>query len=319
MADEAFALSPIAARAALPSEADYDAIREAFMETSRGRWFLAEYARRNRNADTRMVLDAVARIEENLAAQNDVPEQRAAEILVAVSAAVLEARAAASEAASRDLHEAVAPIRSGAEVIRGIISRLREIGADGRIYDLIETQVGAIERGCEQLAARDGGAALAAALDLIDQRIGQLTDPHSTSSSGAAEPPAASSAAAAAPPQREPQAVTDAELTLDDAVLDMIALEMAAPDLDEADILEPAVAETNLAEAWIVEQPAQPAVEPDPPAVEPDPPAVESDPPAPSLGASLIANGIVQKGGAGADPLAPLRRMSQAERIAFFS
>ncbi len=63
MADEAFALSPISARAAQPSEADYDAIQEAFMETSRGRWFLGEYAKRNRNADTRMVLDAVARIE----------------------------------------------------------------------------------------------------------------------------------------------------------------------------------------------------------------------------------------------------------------
>ena len=64
MADEAFALSPISARAAQPSEADYDAIQEAFMETSRGRWFLGEYARRNRNADTSMVLDAVARIED---------------------------------------------------------------------------------------------------------------------------------------------------------------------------------------------------------------------------------------------------------------
>ena len=75
MADEAFALSPISARASLPGEEDYEAIREAFMETSRGRWFLGEYAKRNRNADTRMVLDAVARIEENLAAQRQpVPE-----------------------------------------------------------------------------------------------------------------------------------------------------------------------------------------------------------------------------------------------------
>src|SRR6185503_10585367 len=68
MADEAFALSPISARAAQPSEEDYAAISEAFMETSRGRWFLGEYAKRNRNADTRLVLDAVARIEESLAA-----------------------------------------------------------------------------------------------------------------------------------------------------------------------------------------------------------------------------------------------------------
>src|SRR5476649_1129108 len=69
MADEAFALSPISARATQPGEADYDAISEAFMETSRGRWFLSEYAKRNRNADTRMVLDAVARIEQSIAAQ----------------------------------------------------------------------------------------------------------------------------------------------------------------------------------------------------------------------------------------------------------
>src|SRR5271156_3611496 len=78
MADEAFALSPISARAAQPSEQDYDAISEAFMETSRGRWFLGEYAKRNRNADTRMVLDAVARIEQSLAAQEQPepePEQ----------------------------------------------------------------------------------------------------------------------------------------------------------------------------------------------------------------------------------------------------
>ena len=47
MANEAFALSPISARAAEPNEADYDAIREAFMETARGRWFLGEYAKRN--------------------------------------------------------------------------------------------------------------------------------------------------------------------------------------------------------------------------------------------------------------------------------
>jgi hypothetical protein len=42
--------------------------------------------------------------------------------------------------------------------------------------------------------------------------------------------------------------------------------------------------------------------------------------PEPSLGASLIANGIVQRPDTSvADPLAPIRRMSQAEKIAFFS
>ena len=76
MADEAFALSPISARATLPGEEDYAAIAEAFMETSRGRWFLTEYAKRNRNADTSMVLEAVARIEQSLTAQREEDLQR---------------------------------------------------------------------------------------------------------------------------------------------------------------------------------------------------------------------------------------------------
>jgi chemotaxis regulatin CheY-phosphate phosphatase CheZ len=44
-------------------EADYEAIEQAVMETSRGRWFLAEYARRNRHADTNQLLDAMSRLE----------------------------------------------------------------------------------------------------------------------------------------------------------------------------------------------------------------------------------------------------------------
>src|SRR3954469_1952354 len=106
MADEAFALSPISARATLPREEDYAAISEAFMETSRGRWFLGEYAKRNRNADTSMVLDAVARIEQSLAAQKEESLAAQREAL----AAQREAAAAQKEAANaqREGAEAVA-------------------------------------------------------------------------------------------------------------------------------------------------------------------------------------------------------------------
>jgi len=92
MAEEAFALSPISARAAQPREEDYDAISEAFMETSRGRWFLSEYAKRNRNADTRMVLDAVARIEQDLAAQKQpAPATAPLDVTAQLAAAKKEA------------------------------------------------------------------------------------------------------------------------------------------------------------------------------------------------------------------------------------
>jgi hypothetical protein len=60
---------------------------------------------------------------------------------------------------------------------------------------------------------------------------------------------------------------------------------------------------------------AQPLVKP-----APETSFAPSPVPEPSLGSSLIANGIVQRPKTSmSDPLAPIRRMSQAEKIAFFS
>src|SRR5215510_6814010 len=166
MADDVFALSPISARAVQPSEADYEAIRDAFMETSRGRWFLGEYAKRNRNADTSMVLDAVARIEEVLATQRQAPppDNRLSEALAAIRTALERATVSADTALSSASVEAnLAPIRKGIVIIKEISWRWREIGADGRICDLIDSQLNAIEAGCGQIAQIDPYAALKAA------------------------------------------------------------------------------------------------------------------------------------------------------------
>jgi hypothetical protein len=54
------------------SVADFEAIEAAVMETSRGRWFLAEFARRNRTADTGMLLEALSRIEKTVNGTPDV-------------------------------------------------------------------------------------------------------------------------------------------------------------------------------------------------------------------------------------------------------
>jgi hypothetical protein len=43
------------------------------METARGRWFLHEYVRRNRNADTGTLLAAIDRIESLLKTREDAP------------------------------------------------------------------------------------------------------------------------------------------------------------------------------------------------------------------------------------------------------
>jgi hypothetical protein len=42
---------------------DYEAIEAAVLDTARGRWFLAEFARRNRSADTTLLLAAIERLE----------------------------------------------------------------------------------------------------------------------------------------------------------------------------------------------------------------------------------------------------------------
>ncbi len=344
MAHDAFALSPISARAALPSEEDYEAINQAFMETSRGRWFLGEYAKRNRNADTRMVLDAVARIEESLAAQKQpAPESGLKEALVAIRRAVDQAHAAASAAIdSLALQENLAPVRKGARIIREISWRWREIGADSRICDLLDSQVKAIETGCEQISSAGPLDALNAAFDLIRERIAEVgeddpvpaqaavatvqemsaTDNSETPMSAHALLPKMAGAAPEAMDATAEAPEAEAAEAYDDAVLDLIALEMAAPDPTEADDFYTEADEVLVAEA----APADPIVvagKPEPMAAPPQPAAVQPSheaSPEHSLGSTLIANGIVQRPPvSGADPMAPIRRMSQAEKIAFFS
>ncbi|MCK5495872.1 MAG: protein phosphatase CheZ [Hyphomicrobiaceae bacterium] len=43
--------------------ADYEAIEEALLQSTRGRWFLSEYNQRNRSADTNMLLGAITKLE----------------------------------------------------------------------------------------------------------------------------------------------------------------------------------------------------------------------------------------------------------------
>jgi hypothetical protein len=183
MVDDVFALSPISARPALPSEADYEAIRDAFMETSRGRWFLGEFAKRNRNADTSMVLDAVARIEHALAAQQHLQQQEMQEareaeasalpeVLAAIRHAVAGAEGAAAAALdSLALELNLTPVRKGIRIIKEISWRWREIGADSRICDLIDSQLVAIDAACDQLTSVDPRAALIASFGAIKAQL----------------------------------------------------------------------------------------------------------------------------------------------------
>ncbi|NPU12517.1 hypothetical protein HL666_17225 [Bradyrhizobium sp. 83002] len=266
MVDEVFALSPISARAAQPNEADYEAIRDAFMETSRGRWFLGEYAKRNRNADTSMVLDAVARIEHALASQRqqqqefDQADGRALpEALAAIRATVEDAALAATSAVdSMALEQNLAPVRKGIRIIKEISWRWREIGADSRICDLIDSQVISIEAACDQLASADPKVALLAAFEIIRSRLKELDDGQAAASSAAAE--VVAGADAVAPPAQEGTSAAAAEPVMPEARDKRpseqhapVAPEPIAPARVEATVPEPAVTSSLVAAVAAIE------------------------------------------------------------------
>jgi hypothetical protein len=268
-------------------------------------------------------------------------------------------------------------------VIKEIAWRWREIGADSRICDLLDSQASAIEGACGHIASADPLQALNAAFDGIAKQLAewdggetaaaspQATEEATTSRSPSPAPPD-QLPDVAVPPVETADAADDSEAMVrtssllaeqaiavaeaaditdqaaeetaeaedmtaiaedmtaeladadDDAVLDMVAAEMAAPDVSDAydvEMDEFAAAEMPAADHVSVAQAPEPILMPTAaPAFQPspqpsDPVSVEA-----SLGSALIANGILRKPGPSrADPLAPIRRMSQAEKIAFFS
>lgn len=153
MAEEAHAPSSFSAEAAAPSEADYTAIHDVFMETARGRWFLGEFAKRNRNADTRMVLDAVARIEQSLAEAKDAPADLT-EAFAAIRAIVEDAKREAVAALQGQPSAArFATAYRSVRAIREVAWMLRESGSDSSISDSLDAQANMIDRSLDQLAA----------------------------------------------------------------------------------------------------------------------------------------------------------------------
>ncbi len=151
-----------------PSDADYEAIEGAVMETARGRWFLAEYARRNRNADTTMLLKALDRIEAAIRGQGSVePVDRIRFDLVEMAKAIartkteiaamkpdadhhgkfgeaseeLDSVVQATEAATSD-------ILACAERIQEMAWTLREQGVDASVCDLLDAKATEVYTAC---------------------------------------------------------------------------------------------------------------------------------------------------------------------------
>ena len=207
MADEAHAPLSFPADAATPSEADYTAIHDVFMETARGRWFLAEFAKRNRNADTRMVLDAVARIEQSLATTKDAPADLS-EAFAAIRPIVEEAKQQAIAA----LQGQPSATRFGTayrsvRAIREVAWMLRESGSDSGVCDGLDAQANTIDRSLDQLAAIAPGDTVEAIFADLIRRLEDLAGGGLPSMPAAPAPPPQQHSRSPAPPP--PQSARD--------------------------------------------------------------------------------------------------------------
>lgn len=148
-------------------EGDYLAIESAVMETARGRWFLAEYTRRHRAADTDAVLEAIGRLEQTVAHQNSVSQIDRIKIDLADMAQAIERtkteiaalrREGEHEPISRatieldaivnETEAATSTILGAAEKIQEVAWTMREDGADGEICDVLDTQSTEIYTAC---------------------------------------------------------------------------------------------------------------------------------------------------------------------------
>lgn len=153
------------------TQADYEAIEAAVMETARGRWFMVEYAKRNRQADTLQLLGAIQRIERvvGLGVQETSREANLIEAAALISdlRTDLERISGKAEARSSGLaaqiEKAAGSALAATESIQEAAWGLRETGAD--------------EEACDALDRR--AAEISTAIGIVDsvvQRIDKIAD-----------------------------------------------------------------------------------------------------------------------------------------------
>lgn len=139
-------------------EADFEAIAAAVNETERGRWFLAEYNRRNRYADTQIVLDAIAKLQAGLAERaGTVSTEHFRHEIAGMSEAIARTKAEIAaikpqgeglgkigdatlelDAIVETTERATSDILAASERVQEIAWTLREQGVDPNVCDLLD-------------------------------------------------------------------------------------------------------------------------------------------------------------------------------------
>lgn len=134
------------------SQADYEAIEAAVMETARGRWFMVEYAKRNRQADTLQLLGAIQRIERVVGL--GVHETSRETSLIEAAALISDLRTdlerisgkadARSSGLAAQIEKAAGSVLAATESIQEAAWSLRETGADEDACDTLDRRAAEI-------------------------------------------------------------------------------------------------------------------------------------------------------------------------------
>jgi chemotaxis regulatin CheY-phosphate phosphatase CheZ len=146
---------------------DYEAIESALLDSARGRWFLTEYARRNRTADTQMLLDAITKLEAfMMSPAGSDSDERIRTGLIEMSEAIAqtrqEIRAMASsnqnsqlstateelDAIVESTEKATSEILEATEAVQETAWLLREKGADEQMCDQLDQRATDIYTAC---------------------------------------------------------------------------------------------------------------------------------------------------------------------------
>lgn len=236
----------MAQRGMLPAidEDDYEAIEAAVVETARGRWFLGEFARRNRTADTTILLDAVARLERTIADRGARDLDRMRLDLVAMAQAIAPTEAEIGTPPSADRHDGEPTIASqaldevartterassdiidAAERMQEAAWALREGGADASLCGDLDRHATAIYTACarQDLTARQT-ARIVETLRFLETRLDEMLETLGGAPDGGVPAPTTPTPPLGPGPKASPDRdVTDDGATLAGPVLDAAA------------------------------------------------------------------------------------------------
>jgi hypothetical protein len=173
------------------ADEDFAAIEATVSATFRGRWFLAEYARRHRAADIGALIEAIGRIERAISERQGESGSAIRTSIAAMAEAIEDARRRVeaptssgasgeptSDGVARRLQVATSAILDATERVQEAAWTLRESGADPGICDLLDGRATDIYAACEthgEVAAEVArGFQL---LSLLEERIEGLREP----------------------------------------------------------------------------------------------------------------------------------------------